>query len=511
MESSGGVHNSFRLWMTTEVHPLFPITLLQMSIKFTNEPPQGLKAGLKRTYTALTQDQLDLSDLNQWKPMLYAIAFLHTTVQERKKFGSLGWNIPYEFNQSDYLCSVHFLQNHLDDMDSKKGVGWTTVRYMIGEVQYGGRVTDDFDKKLLNTFAKVWFSESMFQPSFCFYQGYTIPGCTTVVQYLDHIESLPESDNPEVYGLHPNADITYQSRVAQVGLSTILSIQPKDSTSGDGETRESYVHRLADEMLEKLPTGYIKHEVRTALKRMGTYQPINIFLKQEVDRMQRVIARVKQTLNDLKLAIDGTIIMNDVLRDALDCMYDARIPLYWMKISWESSTLGFWFTELLERNQQFHTWLFSGRPNVFWMTGFFNTQGFLTAMRQEVTRNHKGWALDSVVLQNDVLKIYKDDVTTPPAEGVYIYGLFIEGASWDRRGNKLIESPPKVLFTPLPVIHIYASNTVNNKEQQKIYSCPIYKKPIRTDETYIASVDLRSVQSPEHWILRGVALLCDIK
>jgi len=45
------VDDSFRLWITTEVHPLFPITLLQMSIKFTNEPPRGLKPGLKRTYT----------------------------------------------------------------------------------------------------------------------------------------------------------------------------------------------------------------------------------------------------------------------------------------------------------------------------------------------------------------------------------------------------------------------------------------------------------------------------
>lgn len=508
---SDNVDDTFRLWITTEVHPLFPITLLQMSIKFTNEPPQGLKAGLKRTYAAIAQDQLDVTNLPQWKPMLYAVAFLHTTVQERRKFGSLGWNIPYEFNQSDFSSSMQFVQNHIDDMDLKKGVSWNTVRYMLGEVQYGGRVTDDYDKRLLNTFTKVWFSEAMFQSSFNFYQGYSIPRCTTVKQYLDHIDSLPPVDSPEVYGLHPNANITYQSHVAKSGLGTILSIQPKDSSSGGGETRESVVQRLADDMLEKLPSNYIKHEVKSRLQKMGAYQPINIFLKQEIDRMQRVISAVRNTLTDLKLAIDGTIIMNEGLRDALDCMYDGRIPAHWKKISWESSTLGFWFTELLERNAQFHTWIFNGRPNAFWMTGFFNAQGFLTAMRQEVTRAHKGWALDSVILQNDVLKIYKDDVAQQPAEGVYVYGLFIEGAGWDKRGNKLIEPPSKVLFSPMPVIHIYAANNPPAKEPNRFYSCPVYKKPIRTDQTYIAAVDLRTTHTPDHWVLRGVALLCDIK
>uniref|UniRef100_A0A8U8B8L8 Dynein, axonemal, heavy chain 5 n=1 Tax=Geospiza parvula TaxID=87175 RepID=A0A8U8B8L8_GEOPR len=514
------VNEDFRTWITTEAHPEFPINLLQSSIKFTNEPPQGVKAGLKRTYSAVTQDLLGASKMPQWKPLLYAVAFLHTTVQERRKFGPLGWNIPYEFNQADFSASVQFLQSHLNDVGIRQGVNWSCVRYMLGEVQYGGRVTDDLDKALLNTYARVWFGEHMFTEKFCFYKGYVIPKGNTVEDYLQYIEQLPVTDTPEVFGLHPNADITYQTNLANETFSTIVSIQPKDSSTRGGETREAVVQRLADEMLEKLPPDYNPHEVKAQLQKMGAFQPINIFLRQEIDRMQLVISRVRITLTDLKLAIDGTIIMSEELQDALDNIYDARIPKLWLRISWESSTLGFWFTELLERNQQFSSWLEDGRPNQFWMTGFFNPQGFLTAMRQETTRMNlaKGWELDSVVLCSEVTKMMKEDVVGPPPAdigGVYIHGLFLEGAGWDRRNSKLIESAPKVLFTSLPVVHVYAVSTTAPSDARRqhgnVYCCPVYRKPRRTDLTYIFSLHLRTVQNPDHWTLRGVALLCSSK
>ncbi|KAI8431134.1 hypothetical protein MSG28_001183, partial [Choristoneura fumiferana] len=476
------IQESFRLWLTTEVHTEFPIGLLQMAIKFTNEPPQGIRASMKRTYQNITQDTLDYSSLSQWPPLLYAVAFLHTILQERRKFGPLGWNVPYEFNQADYAASVQFIQNHLDDIDPKKGISWPTICYMLGEVQYGGRVTDDFDKRLLTTFTNVWFCDVILRPGFEFYKGYKVPQTRNLSGYVDYINQLPLTDTPEVFGLHGNADITYQINSAKDILDTILSVQPKEGGSQGGETRESIVYRLAEDMLEKLPKQYVSFEVREALVKMGAFLPMNIFLRQEIDRIQRVIKSVQSTLCNLKLAIDGTIVMSQALRESLDAMYDARIPQNWLKVSWESATLGFWYTELLEREHQY----------------------------REVTRSHKGWALDSVVLQNLITKLNREDVHEGPAEGVYVHGLFLEGASLDRKSGKLIESKPKVLYEQMPIIYIFAINTTAGKDP-RLYECPIYRKPQRTDAKYVGSIDFETDSNPRHWALRGVALLCDIK
>jgi dynein heavy chain len=105
------------------------------------------------------------------------------------------------------------------------------------------------------------------------------------------------------------------------------------------------------------------------------------------------------------------------------------------------------------------------------------------------------------------MKQMKEDITQPPAEGVYIYGLFIEGAAWDRKNIRLTESQPKVIYQSMPCVHISAINSSEDGDP-RMYRCPVYKRPRRTDQNYIFDIELRTTQVPDYWIMRGVALLC---
>ena len=105
------------------------------------------------------------------------------------------------------------------------------------------------------------------------------------------------------------------------------------------------------------------------------------------------------------------------------------------EFSWILPTLGLWFTALLNRDDQNRKWLEGGRPISFWLTGFFNPNGFLTAMKQEVVRKHKAekWSLDDVVDRTEVTSFENvGKIKEPISEGVYVHGLFIEGAGFDR-------------------------------------------------------------------------------
>ena len=106
MEARKDVDDNFRIWLTSMPSEIFPPIILMKGIKMTYEPPRGMKNNLLRVFS--TEDKKSFEDCSkaaEWKKLFFGLAFFHGLILERRKFGPLGWNIPYEFTMTDFTIS----------------------------------------------------------------------------------------------------------------------------------------------------------------------------------------------------------------------------------------------------------------------------------------------------------------------------------------------------------------------------------------------------------------------
>jgi dynein heavy chain len=522
------VHDDFRLWLTSMPAAIFPVLVLQNGIKLTNEPPKGVRANMKRTFNDIQEDVWEgCSKPQPYKKLVFALSTFHAIIQERRKFGPLGWNIRYEFNASDIECSMLTLKMFLEEQDE---VPYAALVYVTGQINYGGRVTDDLDRRCLMSILKKYYLPDILDDSYRFTPSgtYYAPPEGDLFSFRDYLEKLPLTEAPEVFGMHPNANITFQLQETRKMMDTILSIQPRATSAEGGKSPDELVAALAAEIESNIAPPLDLDDAcpglfdRTAT---GQLKSLSVVLEQEIERFNRLTKRVLLTLKELQKAIKGVVVMTGELEQMYTDFLNNKVPGLWEKVAYPSlKPLGGWIDDYHKRIDFMRTWLAKGNPKSYWLAGFFFPQGFMTGVLQEHARKYQQ-PIDALNFNFHVIegKEVAEDIVEAPEDGVLIDGLYVDNAKWNREMKYLDESDPGVMISDLPVVHFvpvmgYYPPPLLAPADPKEYQCPLYKTSVRagilsttgqsTNFVVCVGLPIRPGTDSDFWVLQGVALLC---
>jgi dynein heavy chain len=509
-----GTHDDFRIMLSSDPSNAIPISILDRSIKLTSDPPSGLKPNLKQAFACFSREMYEELE-PRTKGILFGLCQFHAVMVERKKFGAKGYNMMYPFSIGDLVNSATVLRNYMESAPAK--VPWADLRYLFGEIMYGGHIVNDFDRTLASTYLDFYMREELLDemPMYPYLddkkqEPLRAPSVQSGYdRILEHVDESLSSETPLAFGLHPNAEIGFRTDISEDLLRVILELS---ASSADGGGDATSAQQVAESLIQDINDGFGQtwfdlDNVISSVEEVGPFQ--NIVL-QECDRMNLLVGEMSRTLVELDLGFRGELTISDAMEELANSLFLDRVPKKWELLAYPSMrSLALWLADLQARIAQLGDWTANPgeTPIVTWISGLFNPQSFLTAVMQ-TTAQKDNLELDKLTLLTDIQKkMLAEEVTTPAKEGTYIVGLSLEGASFSVLQGLLEPSRPREMSSPLPVINVRP--VVVDKFESGLFHCPVYKTQQR-GPTYIFSMQIRTKYEPGKWTLAGVVAVADV-
>jgi dynein heavy chain len=332
-----------------------------------------------------------------------------------------------------------------------------------------------------------------------------------------------------LFGLHDNANISSAIADTNLLLDTALSLQPRTS-GGAGKSWEETLTDLAYDIETRLPAIFDEEQANLSFP-VDYNESMNTVLTQELGRFNKLVVILQKSLKEVQKAIKGLVVMSGELEEMGNSMVNGQVPTMWSGSAYPSlKPLGSWVNDLLQRLIFLQTWIDDLKaPTVFWISGFFFTQAFITGTMQNYARKHK-IPIDQVAY--DMRCLFKAECdqadVEKPDDGSIVKGLFMEGADWDFENGWMVESKPKELFISMPYVHLMPKEkkTIELIEDKDVggtahvYECPVYKTSFRqgmlsttghsTNFVMFIRLLMHSDDKSKHWVKRGAAMLTQL-
>ncbi|KNC53150.1 axonemal dynein heavy chain [Thecamonas trahens ATCC 50062] len=504
----------FRLWLTSKSVEAFPVSIALSSVTVTHEAPAGVRASLLASYGKVQDDMFNNPAVASagrevvFRKLLYGINAFHAVVVERRKFGPLGFTIPYEFSEADLSICQRQLVAAMEEPGADGRIPFEALHYLAGEVNYGGRVTDAHDRRLLAALLRTYFSREALS-------SVVLPDEPGLAEYVAHIKALPATDAPAVFGLHANAQLTAARNATSELLAAVVVMQPRDEAML-GLSHEEVLAHIVTRARELVPSSLARSGLRDTLT-VSYDDTLTTLLLQEMARFDELLVTITDSLVELDGALRGEFLFSARLEKLGEQLRNLAVPDEWLEVSYPTLA-GLWgyLEDLAARVAVLRAWARDGPPAVFWLAGLSFPQALLTAVKQDFARSF-GVPIDRVRFAFQVLAPDAEP-DEPPPSGVYLSGLFLDGGRWDAGAGQLVEQVDGELYPPLPVLWLRPYDVdVEEPTSRATYAAPLYKTAARRGEldttghstNYVVSVDLpiAAARDVEHWVKRGVAIV----
>ncbi|KAM4013249.1 cytoplasmic dynein 1 heavy chain 1 [Anomaloglossus baeobatrachus] len=525
-------HSSFRLFLTMEINPKVPVNLLRAGRIFVFEPPPGVKANMLRTFSSIPVARICKSP-NERARLYFLLAWFHAIIQERLRYAPLGWSKKYEFGESDLRSACDTVDTWLDDTAkgrqniSPDKIPWSALKTLMAQSIYGGRIDNDFDQRLLNTFLERLFTTSSFDGDFklaCKVDGHKdiqMPDGIRRDEFVQWVELLPDTQTPSWLGLPNNAERVLLTTQGIDMISKMLKMQmlededdlayaeteKKQRTDSTSDGRPSWMrtlHSTACNWLSVIPQA-LNHLKRTV---DNIKDPLFRFFEREVKMGAKLLQDVRQDLTDVVHVCEGKKKQTNYLRTLINELVKGILPRSWSRFTVPAGmTVIQWVADFSDRIKQLQNIsqaaAASGAKELknihVWLGGLFVPEAYITATRQYVAQANS-WSLEELCLEvsvtttlNAVLDAYSFGIT----------GLKLQGAVCTN--NKL--SLSNAISTVLPLTQLRWTKQTNAEKKANVVTLPVYLNFTRADLIFTVDFEIATKEDPHSFYERGVAIL----